>query len=94
MRLTDRVRDLSVAQRQVIEIARAISTDCKLLIMDEPTAALSEEESKRMFAVIRKLVGQGITVIYISHKLSEVFQIGDRVDCAPRREDRGHPRGG
>ncbi len=79
VRLTDRVGDLSVAQRQVIEIARAISTDCKLLIMDEPTAALSEEESKRMFAVIRKLVDQGITVVYISHKLSEVFQIGDRV---------------
>jgi len=79
IRLDDRVGDLSVAQRQVIEITRAISTNCKLLIMDEPTAALSEEEAKRMFAVIRKLVDQGITVVYISHKLSEVFQIGDRV---------------
>ena len=79
IRLTDRVGDLSVAQRQMIEIARAISTNCKLLIMDEPTAALSEEEANRMFAVIRKLVDQGITVVYISHKLSEVFQIGDRV---------------
>ena len=79
IRLTDRVGDLSVAQRQVIEIARAISTNCKLLIMDEPTAALSEEEAKRLFAVIRKLVAQGITIVYISHKLSEVFQIGDGV---------------
>jgi ABC-type sugar transport system ATPase subunit len=79
IQLTDRVGDLSVAQRQVIEIARAISTDCKLLIMDEPTAALSEDEARRMFAVIRKLVARGITVVYISHKLSEVFQIGDRV---------------
>jgi len=79
IRLTDRVGDLSVAQRQVIEIARAISTDCKLLVMDEPTSALSEEESQRMFKVIRKLVARGITIVYISHKLSEVFQIGDNV---------------
>jgi ABC-type sugar transport system ATPase subunit len=77
--LTDRVGDLSVAQRQVIEIARAISTDCKLLVMDEPTAALSEEETQRMFTVIRTLVAKGITIVYISHKLSEVFQIGDNV---------------
>jgi ABC-type sugar transport system ATPase subunit len=79
IQLTDRVGDLSVAQRQVIEIARAISTDCKLLVMDEPTAALSEEEAQRMFAVIRTLASRGITVVYISHKLSEVFQIGDTV---------------
>jgi ABC-type sugar transport system ATPase subunit len=79
IRLTDRVGDLSVAQRQVIEIARAISTDCKLLVMDEPTAALSEEEAQRMFRVIRTLAAKGITIIYISHKLSEVFEIGDNV---------------
>ena len=79
IRLTDRVGDLSVAQRQVIEIARAISTDCKILVMDEPTASLSEEETKRMFSVIRKLVAKGLTIIYISHKLSEVFEIGDQV---------------
>lgn len=79
IKLSDRVGDLSVAQRQVIEIARAISTDCKMLIMDEPTAALSEEETGRMFKVIRKLSAKGITIVYISHKLSEVFEIGDRV---------------
>ncbi|MEI6875089.1 MAG: sugar ABC transporter ATP-binding protein [Spirochaetota bacterium] len=77
--LGDRVGDLSVAQRQVIEIARAISTDCKMLVMDEPTASLSEEETQRMFKVIRKLVAKGITIVYISHKLSEVFEIGDEV---------------
>jgi len=77
--LTDRVGDLSVAKRQVIEIARAISTDCKLLVMDEPTASLSEEETQRMFKVIQKLVAKGITIVYISHKLSEVFEIGDNV---------------
>jgi ribose transport system ATP-binding protein len=79
IKLSDRVGDLSVAQRQVIEIARAISTDCKILVMDEPTAALSEEETQRMFKVIRKLAAKGITIIYISHKLSEIFQIGDEV---------------
>ncbi|OHE63085.1 MAG: hypothetical protein A2Z99_00480 [Treponema sp. GWB1_62_6] len=79
IKLTDRVGDLSVAQRQVVEIAKAISTDCKMLIMDEPTASLSEEETKRMFKVIRKLKSKGITIIYISHKLSEVFEIGDDV---------------
>ncbi len=77
--LSDRVGDLSVAQRQVIEIARAISADCKMLVMDEPTAALSEEETQRMFKVVRKLVAKGITIVYISHKLSEVFEIGDCV---------------
>ncbi len=77
--LNDRVGDLSVAQRQVIEITKAISTDCKMLIMDEPTAALSEEETGRLFKVIRKLKEKGITIIYISHKLSELFEIGDNV---------------
>ncbi|MDP3178235.1 MAG: sugar ABC transporter ATP-binding protein, partial [Spirochaetaceae bacterium] len=79
IRLSDRVGDLSVAQRQVIEIAKAISTDCKMLIMDEPTAALSEEETQRMFKMVRKLVAKGITIAYITHKLSEIFEIGDTV---------------
>jgi ABC-type sugar transport system ATPase subunit len=79
IKLTDRVGDLSVAQRQVIEITRAISTDCKMLVMDEPTASLSEEETRRMFKVIGKLKAKGITIVYISHKLSEVFEIGDNV---------------
>ncbi len=79
IRLTDRVGDLSVAQRQVIEITRAISTDCKMLVMDEPTAALSEDETRRMFKVIGKLKAKGITIVYISHKLGEVFEIGDKV---------------
>ena len=73
------VSRLSVAQKQVIEIAKAVSTNCSLLIMDEPTAALSEEEVRRLFSVIRKLKAGGMTIIYISHKLSEVFEIGDVV---------------
>ena len=79
IRLDDRVGDLSVAQRQVIEIAKAISTDCTMLVMDEPTAALSEEETQRMFRVVRKLAAKGITIVYITHKLSEIFEIGDTV---------------
>ncbi len=73
------VGDLSVAQKQVIEIAKALSTDCSVFVMDEPTAALSEEEVRRLFLVIEKLKQDGITVVYISHKLSEIFEIGDYV---------------
>jgi ABC-type sugar transport system ATPase subunit len=73
------VADLSTAQKQVIEIAKAVSTDCRILIMDEPSAALSEEETRRMFEVVKKLKESGMTIIYISHKLSELFEIGDYV---------------
>jgi ABC-type sugar transport system ATPase subunit len=73
------VADLSTAQKQVIEITKAVSTDCKVLIMDEPSASLSEEETGRMFEIVKKLKEKGMTIIYISHKLSEVFEIGDFV---------------
>ena len=73
------VGDLSVAQKQVIEIAKVVSTESPVLIMDEPTAALSEGEVKKLFAVIRKLKANGMTIIFISHKLAEVFEIGDFV---------------
>ncbi|MBI9105651.1 MAG: sugar ABC transporter ATP-binding protein [Spirochaetales bacterium] len=70
---------LSVAQKQVIEIAKALSTDCSVLVMDEPTASLSEDEVRRLFLTVKKLKEQGITIIFISHKLSEIFEIGDYV---------------
>jgi ABC-type sugar transport system ATPase subunit len=73
------VGDLSVAQKQVIEIAKVVSTESPVLIMDEPTAALSEGEVKKLFDVIRKLKANGMTIIFISHKLAEVFEIGDFV---------------
>jgi ribose transport system ATP-binding protein len=79
IRLDARVASLSVAQKQIIEIVKAISTDCSVLVMDEPTAALSEDEVQRLFKVVRKLRAAGTTVIYISHKLSEIFEIGDYV---------------
>ncbi len=79
IRLDMRVRDLSVAQKQMIEIVKALSSDCSVLVMDEPTAAISEEEVKRLFAVVAKLKAAGATIVYISHKLGEIFEIGDWV---------------
>jgi len=74
-----RVSTLSVAQKQIVEIARASSSGASVIIMDEPTAALSEREVERLFSVIRRLQQQHVTVIYISHKLDEVLSLGDRV---------------
>lgn len=74
-----RVSTLSVAQKQIIEIARAASSGASIIIMDEPTAALSEREVERLFGVIRRLRESNVTVIYISHKLDEIFELGDAV---------------
>jgi len=74
-----RVSSLSVAQKQIIEIARAASSGASVIIMDEPTAALSEREVERLFGVIRRLKETNVTVIYISHKLDEIFELGDDV---------------
>ncbi len=73
------VADLSVAEQQLVEIARALREQARLLVMDEPTAALSDTEIDALFEVIRTLCRQGTPVIYISHRLSEIFAIGDRV---------------
>ncbi len=74
-----RVGSLRVGERQIIEIARALSRSARLLILDEPTAALSHHEAERLFAFIRRLRSQGVAIIYITHRLDEVFQIADRV---------------
>ncbi len=79
IKLNMTVGELSTAQKQIIEIVKAVSIDCKVLVMDEPTASLSEEETSKIFEVVKKLKASGMTVIYISHKLSEVFEIGDFV---------------
>ena len=73
------VRQLSTAQAQVVEIAKALSRDLKLLILDEPTSALTLTETKRLFQVVRKLTASGVSVIYVSHRLSEIFELCDRV---------------
>ncbi|HHT11293.1 MAG TPA: sugar ABC transporter ATP-binding protein, partial [Candidatus Atribacteria bacterium] len=77
--LKKKVAQLSFAEKQVIEIVKAIAVDASLLIMDEPTAAVSENETKRLFAIIRSLKKKNITVIYISHILDDIFTIGDVV---------------
>ena len=73
------VRDLSVAEQQLVEIAKAISLESTLLIMDEPTAALGLSETQRLLALVRKLAAQGKAILYISHRLDEVFQVADKI---------------
>lgn len=70
---------LSVAQQQLVEIAKAISTQAKVVIMDEPTATLTGREIAELFAVIKDLTSRGIAILYISHRLDEIFRIADRV---------------
>ena len=76
---TTLVRELSVAFQQIVEIAKAVSRNVKLLIMDEPTAPLTNHEIEAMFKLVRKLVEKNVTIIYISHRLEELFEIADRV---------------
>ena len=71
------VRDLSVANRQMVEIAKAISYESDVLIMDEPTSALTEREVEHLFAIIRSLRAQGKGIVYITHKMNELFEISD-----------------
>ena len=73
------LRQLSPAQRQMVSIARAISRNCRLLILDEPTASLSKREVEALFAVVRKLKESGVSVLYVSHRLEEVFELAERV---------------
>lgn len=74
-----KVGTLSVANRQRVEIAKALSQDAKVLIMDEPTAALADADVKRLMAVVKRLRERGVAIIYVSHKLPEIFEIADRV---------------
>ena len=73
------VSSLSVGQMQMVEIAKALSYQCDILIMDEPTSALTEKEIESLFAIIRKLTSEGVAIVYISHRLNEIMQIGDRL---------------
>ncbi len=72
------VSALSIAEKQLVEIAKAISKKISILIMDEPTSALNEEETNNLFRIIRELSSQGISIIYISHRMDEIFRISDR----------------
>lgn len=70
------IRDLSVAKKQMVEIAKAVSNDVKLLVLDEPTAAITEKEIQKLFEIIQALQKCGIGIVYISHRMSELFEIG------------------
>jgi len=73
------VGDLSIAERQMVEIAKALSAQSRILVMDEPTTALSSRETERLFALIRRLKAEGLAIIYISHRMAEVYELSDRV---------------
>ncbi len=70
---------LGIGQQQLVEIAKALSKDAKILVLDEPTAALTESEVETLFAILKKLLVRGVGMIYISHKLDEVFKMSDRI---------------
>lgn len=74
-----KVATLSSAQAQVVEIAKALSQDLRLLILDEPTAALTLTESERLFEAVRRLKANGVSIVYVSHWLAEIFTVCDRV---------------
>ena len=79
VRATDRIADLSVAQRQKVEILKALARQCNILILDEPTAVLTPQETQELFVQLKELKRNGISIIFISHKLEEVKELCDTV---------------
>jgi ABC-type sugar transport system ATPase subunit len=73
------VKNLRLGEMQLVEIAKALSLNAKILIMDEPTSALSKTESQKLFRVVKKLSSEGVSIIYITHRMEEVFEISDRI---------------
>ena len=76
---TKKLQDLSVSQRQMVEIVKAVSYDAKIIVLDEPTSSLTENEVNKLFEIMRTLKKKGIGLIYISHKMEEIFEISDDV---------------
>ncbi|MGE8582694.1 MAG: sugar ABC transporter ATP-binding protein [Agrobacterium tumefaciens] len=74
-----RAGDLSISQKQIVEIAKALTLDCRILILDEPTAALTETEAQTLFRIMHRLAERGIAIIYISHRMAEIFEHCDRI---------------
>src|SRR4051812_29353130 len=79
MDVTRAMRTLSTAQEQLVQIASAVGTGAKILIFDEPTSSLSEPEAQALFTLIERLQSHGSTIIYVSHRMPEVFRLCDRV---------------
>ena len=73
------IADLTIAQQQMVEIVKAISFNCRILVMDEPTSSIADKEVAALFAIMRDLASKGVGIIYISHKMSEIFDVCDRV---------------
>ncbi|MEM9235998.1 MAG: sugar ABC transporter ATP-binding protein, partial [Verrucomicrobiota bacterium] len=88
------VGELPIGKQQLVEIAKAISADTRILIMDEPTSSLSQKEAEQLFKVIGSLTEQGVSIIYISHRLSEIVRIADRVTVLRDGENAGELEGG
>ena len=76
---TDRVAHLPIAQQQMVEIARGVALGARVLVLDEPTSSLTEREKRSLFKIINTMKAQGVAIIYISHKMDEIFEISDRV---------------
>jgi ribose transport system ATP-binding protein len=76
---TARVADLSLGERQMVEIARALTTKARIIVMDEPTTSLTSRETERLFDVIDRLKADGIAIVYISHRMEEIYKLSDRV---------------
>ncbi|MGI9485728.1 MAG: ATP-binding cassette domain-containing protein, partial [Geminicoccaceae bacterium] len=73
------VQDLSVAQQQLVEIAKALARNPDILVLDEPTSALADQDAERLLQILRRLAADGVGIVYISHRLAEVEQVADRV---------------
>lgn len=80
------VGTLSIAEMQMVEIARALSANARILVMDEPTTALSSRETERLFALVWQLRQEGLAIVYISHRMAEVYELADR--CSVLRDGR------
>lgn len=75
----EKMGNLSISEQQIVEIAKALSTKAKIIIFDEPTSSLAEDEVKKLFQIIKKLKEEGIAILYISHRMNEIFELSDRV---------------
>jgi ABC-type sugar transport system ATPase subunit len=83
------VEDLSLSQKQMVEVAKALSLDASIIIMDEPTSSLTSTEVKRLFEIVLRLRDRGVAIVFVSHRLDEVFQICDRVHILRDGRDAG-----